>query len=160
MTGPDAELELIRLAKAIGLRVSVLPRILGAVGSAVAFDEVEGMAMLGVPRFGLGRSFRFLKRAFDVVATAVGLVLLSPVIAAIALAIRLDSKGPIFFRQIRVGRHSQHFFMVKFRSMVTDADGRKGEISSLNVAGTGLFKAKDDPRVTRAGTLPSPLFAG
>lgn len=151
VTGPDAELELIRLAKAIGLRVSVLPRILGAVGSAVAFDEVEGMAMLGVPRFGLGRSSRFLKRAFDVVATAVGLVLLSPVIAAIALAIRLDSKGPIFFRQIRVGRHSQHFFMVKFRSMVTDADGRKGEISSLNVAGTGLFKAKDDPRVTRVG---------
>ena len=61
VTGPDAELELIRLAKAIGLRVSVLPRILGAVGSAVAFDEVEGMAMLGVPRFGLGRSSRFLE---------------------------------------------------------------------------------------------------
>ena len=150
-TGTDGELELIRLAKAIGLRVSVLPRILGAVGSAVAFDEVEGMAMLGVPRFGLGRSSRFLKRAFDMVATTVGLVMLSPVIAAIAVAIRIDSKGAIFFRQVRVGRHSQHFFMVKFRSMVTDADARKGEISSLNVAGSGLFKAKDDPRVTRVG---------
>jgi exopolysaccharide biosynthesis polyprenyl glycosylphosphotransferase len=151
VTGTDGDLELIRLAKAIGFRVSVLPRILGAVGSAVAFDEVEGMAMLGVPRFGLGRSSRFLKRAFDVAATTVGLLLLSPVLTAIALAIRLDSKGPIFFRQVRVGRHSQHFFMVKFRSMVADADARKGEISSLNVAGAGLFKAKDDPRVTRVG---------
>lgn len=150
-TGTDGDLELIRLAKAIGLRVSVLPHILGAVGTAVAFDEVEGMAMLGVPRFGLGRSARFLKRAFDVAATTIGLVLLSPALAAIALAIRLDSKGPIFFRQVRVGRHSQQFFMVKFRSMVTDADARKSEISSLNVAGAGLFKAKDDPRVTRVG---------
>jgi exopolysaccharide biosynthesis polyprenyl glycosylphosphotransferase len=152
-TGTDVIVGLIRMAKAAGIRVSVLPRILEVVGSAAAFDEVEGMAMLGVPRFGLGRSSRLLKRAFDIVATTVGLVLISPIITVIALAIRLDSKGPVFFRQIRVGRQGRPFYMVKFRSMVTDADARKDELRSVNVAGSGLFKVADDPRVTRVGRL-------
>jgi exopolysaccharide biosynthesis polyprenyl glycosylphosphotransferase len=150
-TGDDSVLELVRIAKAVGVRVSVLPQILEVVGSSVAFDEVEGMAMLGVPRFGLCRSSRVLKRAFDLAATTVGLVLISPVIAAIAVAIRLDSKGPVFFRQVRVGWMGEHFLMVKFRSMVSDAEARKDELRSLNVAGQGLFKVENDPRVTRVG---------
>ena len=77
--------------------------------------------------------------------------MLSPLLAAIALAIRLDSKGPVLFRQIRVGHKGRHFAVLKFRSMVADADARKEELRSLNVAGAGLFKVKDDPRVTRVG---------
>ena len=150
-TGTDGVVELIRLAKAVGVRVSVLPRILEVVGSSVAFDEVEGMAMLGVPRFGLCRSSRLLKRALDLAATTIGLILVSPVILAIAVAIRLDSKGPIFFRQIRVGRKGTQFYMAKFRSMVADADARKDELRALNTAGQGLFKIENDPRVTRVG---------
>jgi lipopolysaccharide/colanic/teichoic acid biosynthesis glycosyltransferase len=149
--GTDRVVELIRMARAVGVRVSVFPGILGVVGSAVAFDEVEGIAMLGVPHFGLSRSSRMLKRGFDLVVTTAGLVMISPLLATIALAIRLDSKGPIFFRQTRVGRKSRHFEMVKFRSMVADADARKDEMRSLNVAGPGLFKVTDDPRVTRVG---------
>jgi exopolysaccharide biosynthesis polyprenyl glycosylphosphotransferase len=149
--GTDDVVELIRLANAVGVRVSVLPQILEVIGSSVAFDEVEGLAMLGVPRFGLCRSSRALKRAFDIVATTVGLVLLGPVLLGIALAIRLDSKGSIFFRQVRVGRHGRPFLIVKFRSMVRDAEARKEELRSLNVAGSGLFKVRDDPRVTRVG---------
>ena len=144
-------MELIRIAKAVGVRVSVLPRVIEVIGSSVAFDEVEGMAMLGVPRFGLCRSSRLLKRTFDLIAGTVGLVLISPLLAAIAVAIRLDSKGPIFFRQVRVGWKGEHFFMFKFRSMVADADTRKEELRSLNVAGAGLFKVENDPRVTRVG---------
>jgi exopolysaccharide biosynthesis polyprenyl glycosylphosphotransferase len=150
-TGTDAVVELIRVAKAVGVRISVLPRILEVVGSAVAFDEIEGMAMLGLPHFGLSRSSRLLKRAFDLAFTAVGLLIISPLLAAIALAIRLDSQGPIFYRQTRVGRKGQPFAIVKFRSMVIDADARKAELQALNVAGNGLFKVKDDPRVTRVG---------
>jgi lipopolysaccharide/colanic/teichoic acid biosynthesis glycosyltransferase len=67
------------------------------------------------------------------------------------VAIRLDSKGPIFFRQIRVGWKGRPFFIVKFRSMVTDAEARKDEVRALNVAGPGLFKVDNDPRVTRVG---------
>lgn len=143
--------ELIRVAKAIGVRVSVLPGIVEVVGSGMAFDDVDGMTMLGVPRFGLPRSSRLLKRAFDLVVTTVGLVVLSPLLAATALAIRLDSEGPVLFRQTRVGHKGRHFAMLKFRSMVADADARKEELRSLNVAGDGLFKVKDDPRVTRVG---------
>ena len=149
--GGDEVVELIRIAKAVGVRVSVLPRVIEVIGSSVAFDEVEGMAMLGVPRFGLCRSSRLLKRTFDLIAGTVGLVLISPLLAAIAVAIRLDSKGPIFFRQVRVGWKGEHFFMFKFRSMVADADTRKEELRSLNVAGAGLFKVENDPRVTRVG---------
>jgi exopolysaccharide biosynthesis polyprenyl glycosylphosphotransferase len=149
--GTEPVVELIRMAKAVGVRVSLFPRILGVVGSAVAFDEVEGIALLGVPHFGVSRSSRLLKRAFDLVATTIGLVVVSPLLAAIALAIRLDSKGPIFFHQTRVGKKGQRFAIVKFRSMVADADARKDELRARNVAGAGLFKVEDDPRVTRVG---------
>jgi exopolysaccharide biosynthesis polyprenyl glycosylphosphotransferase len=152
-TDAGAVVELIRVAKAAGVRVSVLPRMLEVVGSAVEFDDVDGMTMLGVRRFGLSRSSRALKRAFDVAASAAGLLVVGPVIAAIALAIKLDSRGPVFFRQVRVGRDGAWFRIYKFRSMVVDAELRKDTLRSLNEAGDGLFKIADDPRVTRVGRL-------
>ena len=98
------------------------------------------------------RSSRLLKRAFDVARrVASRWSSSSPVLAAIALAIRLDSGGPIFFRQVRVGRDGKHFRIFKFRSMVVDADARKDELRSLNEAGNGLFKITNDPRITRVG---------
>jgi exopolysaccharide biosynthesis polyprenyl glycosylphosphotransferase len=151
-TGPDGgAVDLVRIARAVGVRVSVVPGILEAIGSSAAFDEVEGMGFLGVPRFGLPPSSHLLKRAFDLTATAAALVILSPLLVAIAIAVRLDSKGPVFFRQVRVGRGGEHFSIVKFRSMVTDAEALKDGLRALSVAGTGLFKVPDDPRVTRVG---------
>jgi exopolysaccharide biosynthesis polyprenyl glycosylphosphotransferase len=145
--------DLIRVAKAVGVRVSVLPRMFEAVGSAVEFDDVEGMTMLGVRRFGLVRSSLLLKRSFDIVAGSFAVVLLAPVMAAIAVAIRLESKGPIFFRQPRVGREGRHFQIYKFRSMVVDAEEQKERLRTLNEAGLGLFKITDDPRITRVGNF-------
>jgi exopolysaccharide biosynthesis polyprenyl glycosylphosphotransferase len=144
---------LIRAAKAVGVRVSVLPRMFEVVGSAVEFDDVDGMTMLGVRHFGFSRSSRMLKRAFDLILVSIGLVLIGPLLIAIAIAIRLDSRGPVFFRQIRVGRDGNHFRMFKFRSMALDAELRKDELRSLNQAGEGLFKIANDPRVTRVGQL-------
>ena len=143
--------ELIRVAKAAGVRVSVLPRMFEVVGSAVEFDDVDGMTMLGIRPFGLPRSSRLLKRAFDLVAAAVGLIAVGPVIAAIALAVRLDSRGPVFFRQERIGRDSRPFRIYKFRSMVVDADEQKDRLRALNEVGDGMFKITEDPRVTRVG---------
>jgi exopolysaccharide biosynthesis polyprenyl glycosylphosphotransferase len=142
---------LIRSAKAVGVRVSVLPRMFEVVGSAVEFDNVDGMTMLGVRRFGLSRSSRLLKRGFDIGVGSIILLLISPIIFAIALAIRLESRGPVFFRQVRVGRNGKHFLIYKFRSMVVDADARKDELRALNEGGEGLFKITDDPRVTKVG---------
>ena len=145
--------ELIRAAKAAGVRVNVLPRMLEVVGSAVEFEDVDGLTMLGVRPFGLPRSSRLLKRGFDLVATSIGLVAVSPLLAAIAVAIRLDSKGPILFRQVRVGRDGRHFEIFKFRSMVVDAEAHKDGLRDLNEVGDGMFKITDDPRVTRVGNL-------
>src|SRR5918998_1656809 len=145
--------ELIRIAKAAGARVSVLPRMLEVVGSAVEFDDLDGMTVLGVRQFGLSRSSRRLKRAFDVAATSIGLLAVAPVLAALAAAIKLDSRGPVFFRQTRVGRDGRPFEIFKFRSMVDDADAQKDALRELNEVGDGMFKISADPRVTRVGKL-------
>jgi exopolysaccharide biosynthesis polyprenyl glycosylphosphotransferase len=152
--GPGAveTLDLIRVAKGAGLRVSVLPRLTEVVGSAVEFDDVDGLTMLGVRRFGLTRSSRLLKRAFDLLGSTIMLVAVAPVMAAIAVAVRLDGRGPVFFRQTRVGRDGKHFAMFKFRSMVPDAESRKADLFHLNET-EGLFKIADDPRITRVGRL-------
>jgi exopolysaccharide biosynthesis polyprenyl glycosylphosphotransferase len=150
-TGSDDVAELLRMVKAVGVRTSVLPRFLEVAGAGVTFDQVEGLPMLGVPHLGLCRTSRALKRALDIAATTLGLMLLTPVLIVIAVAIRFDSRGPVFFRQMRIGRGSRPFYIVKFRSMVTDAEKRKEELRSFSVAGEGLFKIKDDPRVTRVG---------
>jgi exopolysaccharide biosynthesis polyprenyl glycosylphosphotransferase len=143
--------DLIRVAKGAEVQVSVLPRMLEAVGSAVEFEDVDGMTMLGIRPFGLSRSSRVLKRAFDLVATSAGLLFVAPLIAAVTVAIKFDSRGPVFFRQVRVGRDGKHFDIIKFRSMVADADRRKDELRTLNEVGDGMFKISRDPRVTRVG---------
>jgi exopolysaccharide biosynthesis polyprenyl glycosylphosphotransferase len=144
---------LIRTAKAVGVRVSVLPRMFEVVGSAVEFDDVDGMTMLGVRRFGLSRSSRLLKRAFDIALTGAAVLVVGPLLLAIAAAIRFESRGPVLFRQVRVGRDGEHFSIFKFRSMVVDAEAQKDSLRTLNEAGDGLFKLARDPRVTRVGGL-------
>ena len=150
---PTGVTELIRLAKSAGVQVSLLPRMLEVVGSAVEFEDIDGMMMLGVRPFGLSRSSRLLKRAFDLVATSVGLLVAGPVIAVVAAAVRLDSKGPVFFRQIRVGRDGQTFRIFKFRSMVVNAEEQKEQLRALSEVGEGMFKISRDPRVTRVGAF-------
>ena len=150
-TDPNGVAELVRIAKASGVQVSMLPRMLEAAGSAVEFEDVDGMTMLGLRPFGLSRSSRLLKRSFDIVAASIGFLAVAPVIAGTALAIRLDSRGPIFFRQVRVGRDGRHFRIFKFRSMCMDAESQKDGLRGLNEVGDGMFKITEDPRVTRVG---------
>jgi exopolysaccharide biosynthesis polyprenyl glycosylphosphotransferase len=145
-------LDVVRIAKGAGLRVSLLPRLCEVVGSSVEFDDVEGLTMLGVRRFGLTRSSILLKRAFDLAGATLMLVAVAPVMAAAALAVRLDSRGPVFFRQTRVGRDGKHFGIYKFRSMGVDAEALKADLRHLNET-EGLFKIAEDPRVTRIGRL-------
>jgi exopolysaccharide biosynthesis polyprenyl glycosylphosphotransferase len=144
-------LNLVRTLKAVGVRVSVLPRLLEVVGSSVEFDDLHGVTLMGVRRFELTRSSAALKRAFDLVGASLGLVAASPLIAATAVAIKLDSRGPVLFRQARVGRHGQHFHIFKFRTMVRDAEALKDSLRDRNEAQEGLFKIAEDPRVTRVG---------
>jgi exopolysaccharide biosynthesis polyprenyl glycosylphosphotransferase len=144
-------LDLVRTLKAVGIRVSVVPRLLQVVGSSVEFDDLHGVTLMGVRRFDLTRSSALVKRAFDLVGASLGLLVASPLMLAIALAIKLDSRGAVFFRQLRVGRDERRFGLFKFRTMVPEAEQLKQSLVDLNEAQEGLFKIAEDPRVTRVG---------
>jgi exopolysaccharide biosynthesis polyprenyl glycosylphosphotransferase len=146
-------LNLVRTLKAVGVRVSVVPRLLEVVGSSVEFDDLHGVTVMGVRRFDLTRSSALFKRGFDLIGALVGLLAVAPLMIAIAIAIKLDSRGPVFFRQQRVGRHGKRFDMLKFRTMVPGAEEMKDSLRHRNEAMEGLFKIAEDPRVTRVGRL-------
>jgi lipopolysaccharide/colanic/teichoic acid biosynthesis glycosyltransferase len=143
-------LDAIRTVKALGVKVSVCPRMFEVLGSAVEFDDVDGLTLLGLHRSRLSRSSLMVKRAMDIVGSVLVMTLLSPLLLAIALAVKLTSRGPVFYRQPRVGRHGVEFDMLKFRSMRDGADAEKDKLLSLNET-EGLFKIAEDPRVTRVG---------
>jgi exopolysaccharide biosynthesis polyprenyl glycosylphosphotransferase len=144
-------LDLVRTLEAVGVRVSIVPRLLEVVGSSVVFDDLHGVTVMGVRRFELSRSSAFVKRSFDVFCASLGLLVVSPLMIVAAIAIKLDSRGPILFRQLRVGRHGNKFHIYKFRTMVADAEELKEALRDRNEAQEGLFKIVDDPRVTRVG---------
>jgi exopolysaccharide biosynthesis polyprenyl glycosylphosphotransferase len=150
--GGDSEpmLAAMRTVKACGVKASVLPRLLEVVGSAVELDELNGATLLAIRRYGLSRSSRALKRAVDLTGAAACLVVLVPLLIGIAVAIKLTSRGPVLFRQLRMGRNDEVFEMFKFRTMVQGADRLKAELVERNEA-EGLFKIAEDPRVTRVG---------
>jgi exopolysaccharide biosynthesis polyprenyl glycosylphosphotransferase len=152
-SGGGDMLDLMRTFGAIGVRVSVIPAMLQVVGSAVEFDDVQGIAVLGVRAFSLSHSSRLIKRLFDVLGASAALVLLAPLLGAVALLVKLSSHGPVFFRQERVGRGGRPFELLKFRSMVADAEERKAALAEHNQAAAGFFKIANDPRITRVGRL-------
>jgi exopolysaccharide biosynthesis polyprenyl glycosylphosphotransferase len=147
----DEILMAIRMLKALGVKVSVLPRLLEVVGSSSTFDEVDGITLLGMRQYGLSKSSRFLKRIMDFCVALTALVLLAPLLIVLSIAIVLDSSGPVLFRQARIGRGGQRFDIFKFRSMVSNADEVKDELREQNEVSGGLFKIDDDPRITRVG---------
>jgi exopolysaccharide biosynthesis polyprenyl glycosylphosphotransferase len=147
----DHILDAVRLVKALGVKVSVLPRLFEVMGSSVEFDEIDGAMVLGLRGYGLSRSSGILKRSLDLAGSAFGILLIAPLLAMIAIAIKLDTRGPVFFRQRRMGRLNTPFDMLKFRTMVDGAESQKGALIARNEAGDGLFKIEDDPRITRVG---------
>jgi exopolysaccharide biosynthesis polyprenyl glycosylphosphotransferase len=150
--GERGSLKLVQSSKWLGVRVSLMPTVMAVVGSAGTLDQLDSMVLLGVPRFGLSRSSQALKRTFDLVGASLVLLIATPLLAVIAVAVRRDSEGPVLFRQKRVGRNGAAFTMYKFRSMVDGAERLQAELGDDNET-SGLFKMADDPRVTNAGKL-------
>jgi lipopolysaccharide/colanic/teichoic acid biosynthesis glycosyltransferase len=126
--------------------------MLEVAGSNVEFDDLFGTTVLGVRDVQLSRSSRFLKRELDVVGAGLLTLALAPAMLLIALLIKLDSRGPVFFRQTRVGRDGNPFRIFKFRTMCEDAEAKKDELRIHNEAGS-LFKLAADPRVTPVGRI-------
>ncbi len=130
----------------------VAPALMDVTGPRISVRPVDGLPLLHVehPSFSGGR--RLAKTVFDRVVAAMALLVFSPLLLAIAIAVRLDSDGPATFRQERVGRNGQPFKMLKFRSMFVDAEARLAGLQEQNKHGAGvLFKIEDDPRITRLG---------
>ncbi len=152
----DKTVELTRTLRELGVQIDLVPRLFEVISPANSFHSVEGFALVGLPPAQLAPSSQLLKRMTDVGVSAAGLVALAPVLALIAALIKLDSRGPVLFRQVRMGGSGRIFRIAKFRTMVADADAHKGEVAHLNKhldAGGDprMFKIPDDPRLTRVG---------
>ncbi|MGH3732112.1 MAG: sugar transferase [Acidimicrobiales bacterium] len=131
--------------------VSIVPRYYELITSRTHVDDLSGITMLDVPPTSMGSGAQFMKRSFDILVTSLILLVISPLVAVIAVIIKLTSSGPVFFRQVRVGGNEETFSMLKFRTMYRDAEGTRRELEHLNEADGPLFKIRNDPRVTSLG---------
>ncbi|MDQ0000840.1 sugar transferase [Pseudarthrobacter sulfonivorans] len=136
-------------ARNIGLIMA--PALTDIAGPRIHTQQVAGLPLIHVTTPTLEAGQRVAKRLFDVVISGLLIVIASPIMLIVAAIVRLDSPGPVLFRQDRVGIEGAHFKMLKFRSMVVDAEQRLDGLTKLNEANGLLFKMKDDPRITRVG---------
>ena len=119
----------------------------------VVLEEVEGIPLLTFTNTPGAPFPIFVKRLIDLLVSSVSLVLLSPLLVATAILIKLTSRGPVLFRQVRCGLHGRHFTLYKFRTMVDGADAQRATVEHLNEVKGPAFKARRDPRVTPVGRL-------
>ncbi len=134
----------------------MVPRLYELVSPGVGLHTVQGIPLVGLPQLSLSSSSQLMKRLLDVAVSSIALVILAPFFLVIAAAVKLDSRGPAFFRQTRMGSGGKPFTILKFRTMACDAEERKHEIAHLNQHHGGderMFKAPSDPRVTRVGAF-------
>ncbi len=122
-------------------------------GGTMELANVSGVSqpMIGLRRTPTAEAQMAFKRVLDIFGGLVGLALAGPIMIATAIAIKLDSPGPVFFKQVRAGRSGRKFTMYKFRSMVVDAEAKKAALMHLNEMGGPVFKIKRDPRITATG---------
>ena len=152
-TNPAAIEKLATACRAHSVKLSVVSPLRGRSSPALHMTQVGDLAVFEFNTWDVSRSTGLLKRAFDLACAAGGLVLFAPLFPLIALAIRLDTPGPVFYRQRRAGRDGEPFRMFKFRSMVNDAEERLGEVVDIQALSEPAFKVKHDPRVTRVGRV-------
>jgi exopolysaccharide biosynthesis polyprenyl glycosylphosphotransferase len=151
--GHESLRDLMWRLEGTGVELMISPNVLDVSSARLHLNDVSGMPMLHLREPQYAGADRIWKRAFDFLGAASLLVLLSPVLLVTALAIKLDSAGPVFYRQERIGRHRAPFRMTKFRSMTVDAEHRLDGLRALNESDAVLFKMRHDPRVTRVGRL-------
>ena len=133
--------------------VKLVPDLYGLLFQGQPVSEFSGVPVVQVNSVGIGGLSRWVKRIEDIVVSVMLLLVLSPLLALTALAIKLNSPGPVLFRQVRLGKNGRVLRMFKFRSMYKDAEERRLQLGELNQSDGPLFKVKDDPRITRVGRI-------
>ncbi len=134
-----------------GVSVSLVPDLFDVQLSHVRLDSLCGIPVFGVKETSISGWNLVVKRVMDVVVSIAALLVLAPLFGIVALAIRLDSPGPVFFKQLRLGKGGAPFMCYKFRSMYQDAEAQLEQLRALNEADGPIFKMRDDPRLTRVG---------
>jgi exopolysaccharide biosynthesis polyprenyl glycosylphosphotransferase len=134
-----------------GIELLLSPNVLDVSSSRLTLHDLSGMPMLHVDEPQYEGAGRLGKNLFDRIGAALLILAFSPVLIATALAVKLTSAGPVFYRQERIGRGQRVFRITKFRSMVVDAEARLDDLRDLNESDAVLFKMREDPRVTRVG---------
>ena len=142
---------LIEECKSAGLGLTFLPKHYGLLGPGIELNRLAELPVLDFRFSDPPRSTVAMKRAMDVVVSALLLILLSPLLLGVAIWILLDDGRPVLFRQRRAGKEGEPFTMVKFRTMVNDAEQRLPELIDIESLDQPAFKIQDDPRITRSG---------
>jgi exopolysaccharide biosynthesis polyprenyl glycosylphosphotransferase len=144
----------IRAIRDLDVQIDIVPRYFEVFGSAAEVHTLEGVPLVGLRPTRLARSSRVLKRTFDVVVSLASILFLGPLFLGVALGIKLESRGPVFFRQVRRGTNGTTFRIYKFRTMVAEAEEKKADVVHLNMhrdRDPRMTKIPNDPRVTRVG---------
>jgi exopolysaccharide biosynthesis polyprenyl glycosylphosphotransferase len=142
---------LVRACERVGVRARVVPDIFQLSLSRLDVDDIGGIPLIGIKEAKISRPGRVLKRALDVVFALLILLINGPILLLSALLIRLESAGPVLFKQTRIGEKGRPFTIYKFRSMYHGAEEQVEALRTLNEASGPLFKIRDDPRITRVG---------
>jgi undecaprenyl-phosphate galactose phosphotransferase len=165
---PEGErLELLRELRANDVQLDLVPHPFESFGPRATVHMLDGIPLVGLSPMGLSRSSLFVKRTMDIVLSAAGLFVLLPVLAFVALMIKLDSRGPVFYWHERIGRNERRFRLLKFRTMYAKycrgigygGDSAEEEFdrlmqdSALRAEYEGNHKLRSDPRVTKIGAF-------
>jgi exopolysaccharide biosynthesis polyprenyl glycosylphosphotransferase len=149
----DAQLvDVLRDCKTVSVKVSLLPATFSALGPSVEIDDLQGVTVLGINPSVLSRSSRLAKRTLDLTGAGLMSVVALPLLAILGVAIKLDSPGPVFFRQERIGRGGQRFKLLKLRTMVVDAEARRSGLLAQS-KDPGWLHLEHDPRITAVGRV-------
>ncbi len=153
---PQAHVRLVNLVAKLyeaPVRVRVVPDYFELAFFGATVESLGGIPLIGLRDPAIDGFQRFVKRLFDIVIAAGSLLLLAPLLALVGIAIKLEDRGPIFYRAERVGENGRLFPMLKFRSMIVDADKIQPEVNQVDATGNLVHKQAGDPRVTRVGRL-------
>jgi len=148
---PQKIMRIVHLCERQNTAVRIVPDLFQMTLSRVVIENLDGIALLSLREPALLGWQIALKRLIDVLVAGAGLLFLAPLFGVLAIAIKLDSPGPVIFRQTRLGRNGKPFTCFKFRSMYVDAEARLEALRAKNEASGPIFKMRDDPRRTRMG---------
>lgn len=135
----------------LDVQMIVAPALTDISSQRLSSRPVAGLPLVYVEQPQAVAAGRWSKRAFDMIGSGLLLLVAAPIIAVVALAVKLEDRGPVFFKQTRVGRRGEEFQCLKVRSMVVDAEARKAELETQNEGAGVLFKMAKDPRITKVG---------